>query len=358
MSNIPSGADVQYHRYNAPGTRPATCSTLRRAFTYDIARVPKALPPERPPPMSGGLLTQEFAVIERIGLVGFGEVGTSLARTLSEIPDITVGVYVAGETNRPPYTDDLRVQIDQAGASPFEDLRELVLVSDVIFSVVWPGGSVAVAQEVATSIERGCIFVDMTSASPQEKEEGAQHIEGAGARYVDAVIAGRGKNMSRVIEVGHRVHLVVASNSMDSFIEDTDVLQMNLHPLSGPPGSAAMAKMLRSLMRKGMMALLWEAALMVREAGLALDELEEDVLRMPAPDLPGFLAALVEDPMGEGGVSHLERRAQEMEGCVATLRTLGVPPIMAVASAKRLRLAKEEWSRGERPEGGYGGAVC
>jgi 3-hydroxyisobutyrate dehydrogenase-like beta-hydroxyacid dehydrogenase len=110
---------------------------------------------------------------------------------------------------------------------------------------------------------------------------------------------------------------------------------MRLEVLSGAAvGSAAAVKMCRSIVVKGLEALLFECVMGASRFGA--DDLVWASLHETFPGIDW--KALADYTTGRV-VVHGERRAREMEEVAETLRAIGVDPIMAEATARR-----QDWS--------------
>jgi 3-hydroxyisobutyrate dehydrogenase-like beta-hydroxyacid dehydrogenase len=103
---------------------------------------------------------------------------------------------------------------------------------------------------------------------------------------------------------------------------------------TGAIGSAAAVKMCRSIVVKGLEALLVECVLGAGRFGA--DEL---VFASLAESYPGIDWKQLADYTAGRVAVHGERRAREMEEVAETLRAIGVDPIMAEATARR-----QQWS--------------
>jgi 3-hydroxyisobutyrate dehydrogenase-like beta-hydroxyacid dehydrogenase len=97
-------------------------------------------------------------------------------------------------------------------------------------------------------------------------------------------------------------------------------------------GSAAAIKMIRSVMIKGMEALTLECFLAASRAGVL-----EEVTVSLKNNYPTLDWAKIADYNLERMASHGERRAAEMEESAATLRELGLDPLMVESTVKRQR---------------------
>ena len=97
-------------------------------------------------------------------------------------------------------------------------------------------------------------------------------------------------------------------------------------------GSAAAIKMIRSVMIKGMEALTLECFLAAARAGVL-----EEVTVSLKNNYPALDWETIADYNLERMASHGERRAAEMEESAATLRELGLDPLMVESTVKRQR---------------------
>jgi 3-hydroxyisobutyrate dehydrogenase-like beta-hydroxyacid dehydrogenase len=113
-------------------------------------------------------------------------------------------------------------------------------------------------------------------------------------------------------------------------------------------GEAAATKMCRSIIVKGMEALLTECVLGASRYGA-----EERVFKSLTETFPGLDWSAMATYMVGRVVVHGERRAREMEEVADTLRSMGVEPMMAEATAARMdwsaQLGLKKLFHGEAP---------
>jgi len=118
-------------------------------------------------------------------------------------------------------------------------------------------------------------------------------------------------------------------------------MAMQLKIVSSETGKAAAIKMIRSVMIKGMEALTYECFLAAERAGLL-----EEVTVSLKNNYPGIDWIETATYNLKRMASHGERRAAEMEESAATLRELGLDPLMAdgtVAHQREMgRFGKDE----------------
>jgi len=109
-------------------------------------------------------------------------------------------------------------------------------------------------------------------------------------------------------------------------------LEMKLTVVGGDAGHAAAIKMIRSVMIKGIEALTLECFLAASRAGVL-----EEVTASMKNNYPSLDWTKIAEYNLERMASHGERRAAEMEESAATLRELGLDPLMVDSTVKRQR---------------------
>jgi 3-hydroxyisobutyrate dehydrogenase-like beta-hydroxyacid dehydrogenase len=141
--------------------------------------------------------------------------------------------------------------------------------------------------------------------------------------------------MAPVGPYGHKVPMLAGGSAAPTFAEALRPFGMRIDVLATDRvGSAAAVKMCRSIVVKGLEALLVECV-------LAASRFEADDLVFASLDesFPGIDWNKLADYMAGRVAVHGERRAREMEEVAETLRAIGVDPIMAEATARR-----QDWS--------------
>jgi 3-hydroxyisobutyrate dehydrogenase-like beta-hydroxyacid dehydrogenase len=128
--------------------------------------------------------------------------------------------------------------------------------------------------------------------------------------------------------------MLLGGAAAEAFARTFSPLGMRLEVLAGPGGTAAAVKMCRSIVVKGLEALLCECVLGASQYGA-----DEHVFRSLGESYPGVDWKALADYTMNRVVVHGHRRAREMEEVAETLRVIGVEPIMAEATARR-----QDWS--------------
>ena len=168
------------------------------------------------------------------------------------------------------------------------------------------------------------IYADLNSVSPARKQEIEKAVQSSGAAFVEAAV------MSAVRPHEHRVPMLLGGSAATMFAEKLRPFGMRLEVISDKVGPAAAVKMCRSIVMKGLEALLFECVL-----GATRYDADERVFTSLNESLPGIDWKNLANYMVGRVVVHGERRAREMEEVAETLRALGIDPIMAEATVRR-----------------------
>ena len=246
-----------------------------------------------------------------VAVLGLGEAGALLARDL-----VRGGARVRGWD--PDFHGDLS---EIPLAISLADALDGALL---VLSVNWATVALDVARAAVPALVPGCLYADLNTAGPQLKIDLAAIVEPSGAEFVDVAM------MAPVPPLGLRVPMFLAGPAAEK-------LAMFLHRFGTPievvgrrPGEAAARKLCRSVFFKGVSSAVWEALEAARKVGVE-DWLRSDIVA----SFEGWDATTLER-MIDGTAKHANRRAHEMRDAAALLTELGVPPIMAGATATSL----------------------
>jgi len=182
---------------------------------------------------------------------------------------------------------------------------------------VTAASSLEAAQSVAPHLSGNPYYLDINSVSPGRKIATAALLDGK-ARYVDIAV------IAPIHPKRHRTPLLIAGPHAEAVAPLLTGMAMALKVVSDETGKAAAIKMIRSVMIKGIEALTYECFLAAARAGL-LEEVTDSLKN----NYPGIDWRETATYNLERMASHGERRAAEMEESAATLRELGLDPLMA-----------------------------
>lgn len=258
-----------------------------------------------------------------VGLIGYGEVGKVFANGFKAKGMRWVGAWdlkfadaVLGGAQR------LQAQAHQVVAC--DSTRQLCERANLILSAVTASNTLAVAQEAARAIRPGTVFLDLNSASPGTKQHAAEVIDAAGGHYVEAGV------MTSVPPYGMAVPILLGGSYAEKLADQLRPLGLDVTPVSKKIGVASATKMSRSIMIKGLEALVIESYSTARAYGV-----EDHVLPTLAETFPSIDWAQTGAYFFSRVVQHGQRRAEEMRECAATVQEAGFAPTMASAIAAK-----------------------
>jgi 3-hydroxyisobutyrate dehydrogenase-like beta-hydroxyacid dehydrogenase len=256
-----------------------------------------------------------------VGLIGYGEVGRILAEDLRK-DRVRVSAY------------DLKLDDDRAGplrehaagigVTLAASHAELAAQADFIVSAVTASQDVAVAQACVGAIKPGAWFLDFNSASPGAKQRAAALIDGAGGRYVEGAV------MTSVPPYRIKVPLLLGGAGARELAPLLNDLGFAAKPASDKLGVASATKMCRSIMIKGMEAMVIEAFTTARAYGV-----EDAVLASLKETFPGIDWEKQGAYFFQRVIEHGRRRAEEVREVAETVREAGLTPWSAQGTAER-----------------------
>jgi 3-hydroxyisobutyrate dehydrogenase-like beta-hydroxyacid dehydrogenase len=264
----------------------------------------------------------------RVCLVGFGEVGQILAQDLAaKLANADIAAFdilFADESSLPSRALSAhRVRVGR-------DASEAACGAELIVSAVTAAQTVNAARSVTPGVEAGAFYLDLNSASPGAKRGAAAIINDAGARYVEAAV------MTPYPSKRIASPMLLGGPHAKDFLERADAIGFSAEVFSQDYGKAAAAKLCRSVIIKGLEALLSESMLAARRNGV-----EDAVLASLGDLLPGADWPKLARHMISRSLLHGKRRAQEMREAARTVAEAGIEPLMSEAIARR-----QDWASG------------
>ena len=226
-----------------------------------------------------------------------------------------------------------------AGVLVSESMQALCAHADLVISAVTASSTLAVAEAAAAHIQRGAVFLDLNSASPATKQAAASRIESAGARYVEAGV------MTSVPPYGIRVPMLLGGPHAKALAGVLLGWGMDASAVSDQLGVASAIKMCRSVMIKGLEALVIESYATARAYGV-----EEHMIATLQETFPSI------DWQQQGAyffsrvVQHGQRRAEEMREAANTVREAGFAPLITASIAD-----KQQWVADQSRAGLFAG---
>jgi 3-hydroxyisobutyrate dehydrogenase-like beta-hydroxyacid dehydrogenase len=257
-----------------------------------------------------------------VGLVGYGEVGRILAEDLRS-QDVAVSAY------------DIKLRSDQTGGALRDHASshgvvlanshaDLAAQADCIVSAVTASQAVPVAQACAPAVKQGTWFLDFNSASPGAKQRAAALIDGKGGRYVEGAV------MTSIPPKRIKVPLLLGGGGAETLAPLLVELGFDAKVASRELGVASAVKMCRSVMIKGMEAMVIEAFTTARAYGV-----EDSVLASLKETFPGIDWEKQGAYFFQRVIEHGRRRSEEVREVAETVREIGLTPWSAKGTAER-----------------------
>ena len=259
-----------------------------------------------------------------IGLIGYGEVGKIFSAGLK--------VSAAAERTSVWDVNFLKPDVQTAelahaalaGVSACASMQALCQASDLLISAVTASNTLSVAQDAARYIRPGSVFLDFNSASPGTKQQCAAEIEARGAYYVEAGV------MTSVPPYGIKTPMLLGGLRAAALAPLLVSWGMDATAVSDKLGVASAIKMCRSVMIKGLEALVIESYTTARAYGI-----EDHVLPTLAETFPSIDWEKTGAYFFSRVVQHGQRRAEEMREAANTVKEAGLEPLMSTAIADK-----------------------
>lgn len=272
--------------------------------------------------------------LDKLGFVGLGEAAFHIAKGLR------------GEGVQHTYAYDIHTYDSKLGARIQNRARELdvklvespaalAAQTEVIISAVTADQAAKAVEAIGPYLTPRHLYADLNSVSPKAKERVGTAATANGAAFCEIAV------MGPIPPYGHKAPLLLGASGALRFQEIFAPLGMRMEVVSTDRvGRAAAVKMFRSIVYKGIEALLFECVLGAGQYGA-----EERVFASLKESLPGVDWKKLADYMVGRVVVHGERRAREMDEVAKTLEELGIEPMMASATARRFDWAAQSGLR-------------
>ena len=248
----------------------------------------------------------------RIAVLGLGEAGAHFANDLAEI-----GIKVTGYDPKPVRKLHPTIGVKESNS-------EAARNADIIFSANLSSVSIEIAEELVGVLQPHQFFCEMNTSGPEKKKVIARILAPSGVKVIDLAI------MAPVPPKGILTPLLASGEYAAEFLELVKPLNLNISMVKNSQiGDAATRKLLRSIVYKGIAAVVCEAM----EAGEAFGM--ENYIRGQISSLIGGNDDLI-DRFVEGSKIHAVRRMHEMEAVMEMLENQGIEPIITKGTRNNL----------------------
>jgi 3-hydroxyisobutyrate dehydrogenase-like beta-hydroxyacid dehydrogenase len=264
-----------------------------------------------------------------VAFLGLGEAGYAIASGLSGHAHVTG--FDPAWTDRP------------AGFTVTGSAAEAAAGAHLVIGLTAAVDAPAALRSALGHTAPDAVYLDLATAIPDLKRELAAAAAAHGLTFAEGVL------MAPVLGLGMRTPVLVSGPRAGRAAELLAGCGMDVTSLGGKVGEAAARKLLRSIVVKGLTALMVESLRVAQAQGLeqwcydhlvdTLTELDGDIVRR----------------LLDGTVRHSVRRVAEMEAAAEMAESSGETAAMTLATAQVLRSVPD---RGvPRPEAGRGRPV-
>jgi 3-hydroxyisobutyrate dehydrogenase-like beta-hydroxyacid dehydrogenase len=261
--------------------------------------------------------------IHRVAIIGFGEAGGIFAHDFAA-QGLHVSVFdILFKSNR--HRQPMLRKAQGCGVTAVDSLKDCLQKTQLVISAVTASSALDVAKEAGPNLGEGQLFLDINSVAPPTKRKAARYVERRRARFVEAAV------MSAVPKQRLQVPMLLGGPHASKAAECLQRIGMKATPLSNQLGVASAVKMCRSVIIKGLEALVIESLFAARMYGA-----EDKVLESLAASYPGMgWGDHLPDYLISRVAEHGHRRASEMGEVAQTLQHVGMKPVMTLATAQR-----------------------
>ena len=258
-----------------------------------------------------------------IAFIGYGEVGQLFAGQLATKPGVRVTVYdiLLDDPSRGPA---LRQRASEDRVHAAADTAEACATAEIVISAVTADSAVTAARQVAPHLKSQQTYIDLNSVSPATKREVADLVRSRGAEFIEFAV------MAPVSGVGIEVPILSGGRNAETVSARLNELGMKITPISPEIGTASATKLRRSIVIKGMEALMVDFTLASEKAGVT-----PAVLASLKASYPGMDWENVAKVMVSRVKQHGIRRAAEMREASRMIAELGLDGSLADAIAER-----------------------
>lgn len=260
----------------------------------------------------------------RLCLFGLGEAGGLIGADLAAA-GLRVRAYDPRELPTP------------AGITRCADPVAALQDAEVVVALTAAADAETALQQAYESIPDGALYADFSTATPDLKQRLGARCALRGLAFVDVAIT------AIVPGNGLRAPTLAAGPGANRFVELFGALGMPTEAVSERAGDAATRKLLRSVMMKGLAALLIESMQAAEAAGCAdwlWRNMGDEISRADERTLSRLV---------RGTHRHALRRLHEMEASTELLQALEVDPLMTRSTTQNLKNLLRDWPEPDDP---------
>lgn len=259
----------------------------------------------------------------KIAMIGFGEAAQSIAAGLKGRPGLELSAFdlrFADSAAAPA----LAKAASERGVTALDDISGIA-PTDIVLSLVVGSATRSAAASAAPHLADGAVYIDLNSVGSETKQLAAAEIARGKGSFIDGAV------MAPVPRHSEKVPIVMAGARAAEIAEALNGLGMNVEAVGDQPGQASALKMIRSVMIKGIEALLIEALTSAEKVGVT-----ERILDSVQESFPGLNWRDIADYYLSRTFEHGARRVTEMTEAANTIESLGFNAYMSRAACETI----------------------
>jgi len=244
-----------------------------------------------------------------VGFFGLGEAGSLISADLAAADASVIGYDPA------PVATPHDVQ-------RVTDPRAAVGRAELVIAATAAADAMGALTQALDAIPAGAVYADLSTASATRKQNLAAVAETRALAFADVAL------MAMVPGNGLYGASLASGPGAARYAAMLAPAGVPVEAIGGEAGLAATRKLLRSVVMKGLAALMIESLRAAEAAGLAPETWDNLIGQITSVD-ERFIATLL-----EGTATHSARRTAEMEAAIELLESLGVDPVMTRATTE------------------------
>lgn len=222
--------------------------------------------------------------------------------------------------------EELKQQVTTAGGEVHTQPGEWLRQADLVVSAVFGTVALDLAKAALPHMKKDALYIDMTTADPEDMHCAAAAASEHGIHFVDVAITGA-VNLSL-----QKTPLLIAGEKANEVFELYRPLGARLTIVGARPGDAAALKLLRSIYTKGVEALAVECLVTAHRMDLT-EELFDVLKDMDETPLRKLLESMVVTH-----IPHSARRRNEVVEAQRQMKNLNVQPVVTPSVEKLFSL--------------------
>nr|WP_107846584.1 NAD(P)-dependent oxidoreductase [Litoreibacter ponti] len=192
----------------------------------------------------------------KIALLGTGLMGAPMARNLRKA-GFDLSVWNRSRAKAEPLADH--------GATVHDTVAEAIAGADVIITMLADGvvvGGLVMDEAVTSAMKDGALWIDMSSAKPEEARAQSAHLGALGFAHLDAPVSGGTKGAEAASLA------IMVGGDADAFARAKPVFEAMGRPVHvGPSGAGQLSKLANQAIVAVTIAAVAEAMLLVKQGG-------------------------------------------------------------------------------------------